>query len=1812
MVLIVLMMVSILSLSDAWTLDSEKQTAAEKTGEIAADYSTGTETDSNVDSEEAADESTPTETEEEHVHRFTEAETVAPTCTEKGYTIYSCACGKDSYHADETDPLGHDWDDGIVTAEATADEEGSITYTCNICGEQKTETILKLDSIPEEDQDDIQIENNNSRIEKEKNPQKPVSDPSADLEYEEQWDRLFENIVLSGDWGRDLLAIAESQLGYFESSRNFEAELNEEGSGYIIHGWTRYGAWYGVPYGDWCAMFISFCLHYAGIAPDNFPYECGTTTWIEKLVDSGLFREDKDYSPKPGDLIFYDWEEDNFSDHVGIVFSVDEENNEITTIEGNQGDAVRKCDYSLNDRRIMGYGVLPVNPDLYTKRGLKDRSALRGAGDTSLPYMDENGTQQFREDYEVFDGLLEGGKWYAVQGEIEAEQLLVSSGEVNLVLCDGSILTAEKGIIVHSGASLNIWAQADYSGRLIATGSADEGSLSNGNAGIGGDTASAGGCGNISINGGHVTAVGGRGASGIGTNGGSSNITINGGADGSRTFVTARSENQGVAIGGNGGSGTVTINGGTVHAEGGTGAAGIGGSGRNVVINNGVVNASGGLYGSGIGGSSNGSNGNITINGGIVSAKAIDSAEVSHQFGNKAAAIGAGSGYAQSGIIRINGGTVFAKSYGAGAGIGGAEDGDGNGCAGGVIEINGAETNVVAMSVYGAGIGSGGADTAAYYGAGAAGGIVTVNNGFVFALSSAGGAGIGGGNGGSGGLVTVNGGLVVACGGSPYYSLLNPDNIPYGGIPVSSDAVDSYMESSLRTQITYEASDLLFQHSFGGAGIGGGNNGSGGTVTVNSGMIIAKGGSNNCAAVGLGSGNGNDAGELSIYDYAKVTYGSMDEAGNTSIIDVEGFDPDNDWRATIAMTNPYARIEPGDVTVSFNVGTHGTSPLSQSFIMGGTASRPDDPTEEGWFFEDWYRDEDCTEVFQFSEPVYTNITIYGKWIQAYAVNVTKIWQDSAYIPETAVISYRNVYSPNHVTEGRLTLSADSGWTSCVFVSTGSSLTFTEEPVECFQAVGWKLHAGDNMIDLSMSAAGVASLDLKEQSAAVMEAVVNGNAELAVTNSRTGYTVKKEWETISREYTYTDQHGAVQSRSFEWPDVIDHVVVALQHCEDDTGEIWETIETLELKSSEEWTGAFSTLITDADSHYRIRELLTAEERNNGLDSFDLPAGETEMLLLDAGDHDGNGKIPQFVFHHTEAEVGETSFDGAFTVSYDWGEDGNYLIKNHQTGSIFVEMVWEIDQNETLKPGNVAVVLQHYEAEGENGEEAWVTVEEKNLNEENDWTERFDCAVLNPEELADFRIRELDKDGTVVEQTDETGDPAEYVIDEGDTARSIKYAVDYAFDESCSTLQITNTAVKNIDVSKQWAIPDGEEKPESITVVLMSGNDETERKTLTEEDGWSWTFSNQPIYMDGEEIAYSVLEEPIVGYRAEVDAFDITNTKLPVFVELGAEKILTGQTLKAGDFAFQLRDPYGRILQTKTNDANGSVTFDRIYYTSADLRRDGEGNPVVTRLAYTIREIQTVNELTYDNHVETVMITLRDNGNGTISAAADKTASQVCFTNELEKTLLTVKATWADAEAHQSKIPASLPVHLYADGKLIRTTGLNAGGDWSCRFGEYNKYDSQHREIRYTLTAEIAQNWVHTVTLEDGQFTVSNVYTDKTYTITYKTNGGVWSNGSGEDRYDTHVITEGTTIMKAPTRNGYTFVEWKGSSYQPGDVYKEKDSGGYYVSDTLVAQWKRSPRTGDSFNPALWIGLASGSLALFACSITTLNRKKERAE
>ena len=80
-----------------------------------------------------------------HTHSY-KAVVTAPTCTSKGYTTHTCACG-DSYVDTYVDALGHAWDNGKVTKEPTATETGIRTYTCTRCSATKTETIPATGSV---------------------------------------------------------------------------------------------------------------------------------------------------------------------------------------------------------------------------------------------------------------------------------------------------------------------------------------------------------------------------------------------------------------------------------------------------------------------------------------------------------------------------------------------------------------------------------------------------------------------------------------------------------------------------------------------------------------------------------------------------------------------------------------------------------------------------------------------------------------------------------------------------------------------------------------------------------------------------------------------------------------------------------------------------------------------------------------------------------------------------------------------------------------------------------------------------------------------------------------------------------------------------------------------------------------------------------------------------------------------------------------------------------------------------------------------------------------------------------------------------------------------------------------------------------------------------------------------------------------------------------------------------------------------------------------------------------------------------------
>ena len=240
------------------------------------------------------------------------------------------------------------------------------------------------------------------------------SNPEADVETQVYWESTVPNSgSLTGVWADDLISVAESQLGYAESTENY-CVVNDAKKGY-----TRYGAWYGDAYGDWCAMFVSFCLHYAGIPESAVPQNAYCQNWIEALsseafqmyypvgayaeaaaaaleagdaaaaagagdaavvleeevsasldasVPAGVlayFDPAEPLEPVPGDIVFFNWDSDPQADHVGIVVELiaatEDEPARLKTIEGNASDIVAYREYALDDASIMGYASLPMN-----------------------------------------------------------------------------------------------------------------------------------------------------------------------------------------------------------------------------------------------------------------------------------------------------------------------------------------------------------------------------------------------------------------------------------------------------------------------------------------------------------------------------------------------------------------------------------------------------------------------------------------------------------------------------------------------------------------------------------------------------------------------------------------------------------------------------------------------------------------------------------------------------------------------------------------------------------------------------------------------------------------------------------------------------------------------------------------------------------------------------------------------------------------------------------------------------------------------------------------------------------------------------------------------------------------------------------------------------------------------------------------------------------------------------------------------------------------------------------------------------------
>ena len=215
-------------------------------------------------------------------------------------------------------------------------------------------------------------------------------------------------------------------------------------------------------------------------------------------------------------------------------------------------------------------------------------------------------------------------------------------------------------------------------------------------------------------------------------------------------------------------------------------------------------------------------------------------------------------------------------------------------------------------------------------------------------------------------------------------------------------------------------------------------------------------------------------------------------------------------------------------------------------------------------------------------------------------------------------------------------------------------------------------------------------------------------------------------------------------------------------------------------------------------------------------------------------------------------------------------------------------------------------------------------------------------------------------------------------------------------------------------------------------------------------------------------------------------------------------------------------------------------------------------------------------------------------------------------------MNVTKVWQDENDKDGIRPSSVTIRLLADGEDTgKFVTLSADNEWTDSFTDLDAMKDT-KEIKYTVE-EVTDGKVITGTDGKGTyafeisgdakmgFTVTNTHTpetmpdpgEKVYRITYKLNGGSYDRSTADiiEKYKGGTVI---SIHEKPVRDGYTFLYWKGSEYQPGDKYTVTED------HTFVAQWKKNdsptdtpdkdnpptgdlPHTGDNSRMMFWLVL-----------------------
>ena len=401
--------------------------------------------------------------------------------------------------------------------------------------------------------------------------------------------------------------------------------------------------------------------------------------------------------------------------------------------------------------------------------------------------------------------------------------------------------------------------------------------------------------------------------------------------------------------------------------------------------------------------------------------------------------------------------------------------------------------------------------------------------------------------------------------------------------------------------------------------------------------------------------------------------------------------------------------------------------------------------------------------------------------------------------------------------------------------------------------------------------------------------------------------------------------------------------------------------------------------------------------------------------------------------------ETNVENDYSVSY--SEDGLTIVNTREVEKINIPVnkVWDdADNQDGIRTEKVTINLIGMVGEKE------VFSTTLTLSEENNWSSVF-------ENLNKYY------EGKIIN----------YIVSEDNV---LGYSTTIIKDENGFTITNTHTPeVISVSGNKNWDDAGNQDgmRPESIEITLIGTvNDEivyTEVKNVSENDNWSWTFTNAPKYNNGIEISYSIKETSVSGYETiyDEDNYNVTNSYVPETVSIKVIK-------NWNDYENNDRIRPDSITVKLLTD--GVITYEITISESDNWTYEFTNLPKYknqgTLINYSIIEDEVIG---YETNIGKITEVANDNN-------FKNTNYLVEITNTHEKEQLDIEGnkTWIDNDNEANMRPENIIIDLYADDVIIDTVSVSEEDKWKYFFRNLDKY-KDGIEIKYSIKEHMVKNY-----------------------------------------------------------------------------------------------------------------------------------------